>query len=98
MKKINVYSLSEIFPDKLNLAERIIFDPEYEKIVLVNEDFIEKQSAHWDRENARVDRIEYKKTKKQISKRREVNDILLHLDYMLNYMLDSEDEFLIVNE
>jgi len=94
MRKVSMYSLSEIFSDKQELAERIIFDPEFEKIVLVNDDFIKKQAAHWHRENARVSRLENWSSEKWISKRQEVEFILLRLDFMLN----SEDEFLIINE
>lgn len=94
MRKVSMYSLSEIFSDKQELAERIIFDPEFEKIVLVNDDFIKKQAAHWYRENARVSRLENWSSEKGISKRQEVEFILLRLDFMLN----SEDEFLIINE
>lgn len=94
MRKINMYSLSEIFPDKQESAERIIFNPEFEKIALVNDDFIKKQGAHWRRENARVSRLENWSSEKEISKRQEVDFILLRLDFMLN----SEDEFLIMNE
>lgn len=94
MKRINMYSLREIFSDKIKLAERIIFDPEFEKIVLVNDNFIKEQAAHWYNENARVRRLEQWSPEKQISKQKEVNFILLRLDFMLN----SEDEFLIINE
>ena len=94
MRKVSMYSLNEIFSNEKELAERVIFDPEFEKIVLVNNDFIEKQVAHWRRENARVSRFEDWSFEKEISKRKEVEFILLHLDFMLN----SEDEFLIINE
>jgi hypothetical protein len=57
-------------------------------------DFIKKQAAHWYRENARVSRLENWSSEKGISKRQEVEFILLRLDFMLN----SEDEFLIINE
>jgi hypothetical protein len=94
MKKIDMYSLSEIFPDELELAERIIFDPEYEKIILVNDDFIKEQAKYWRRENARVNRIEHWSSEKMELKQEEVNFILLRLDYMLN----SKDEFAIIKE
>ena len=94
MRKVSMYSLSEIFSDKQELAERVIFDPEFEKIVLVNDNFIKKQAAHWRRENARISRFEDWSFEKEILKRKEVEFILLRLDFMLN----SEDEFLIINE